>query len=52
VAVQAPESEPQVVEKSAKMSSEAAAALAELCEQLPDSKLKNALARIVFQYRS
>lgn len=51
VAVQAPESEHQVTEKSAKMSQEAAAGLAELSEQLPDSELKTALARIVFQHR-
>lgn len=51
VVVQAPEFEKQVIEKSAKMSLEAASGLAELCEQLPDSELKTALARIVFQHR-
>jgi hypothetical protein len=51
VAVQAPESENQVFEKSAKISATAASGLAELCEQLPDSELKNALLRIVFQHR-
>lgn len=51
VAVQAPEFEHQVPEKSAKMSSKAASELAELCEQLPDSELKTALSRIVFQHR-
>jgi hypothetical protein len=51
VAVQALESEPQVSEKSAKISIEAASGLAELCEQLPDSELKNALVRIIFQHR-
>ena len=51
VAVQALESEPQVPEKTAKMSPEVASGLAELCEQLPDSELKTALARIVFQHR-
>ena len=51
VVVQAPEPEPQVSEKSARMSSEAASGLAELCEQLPDSELKTALSRIAFQHR-
>jgi hypothetical protein len=51
VAVQAPESENQVFEKSAKISATAASGLAEFCEQLPDSELKNALLRIVFQHR-
>ena len=51
VAVQALESEPQVPEKTAKIGSEAVSGLAELCEQLPDSELKTALARIVFQHR-
>jgi hypothetical protein len=51
VAVQVPESEHQVPEKSAKMSAVAASGLAELCEQLPDSELKTALSRIVFQHR-
>ena len=51
VVVQAPESENQVFEKTAKISSTAASGLAELCEQLPDSELKSALLRIVFQHR-
>jgi hypothetical protein len=51
VAVQAPESEQQVAEKSARMSQDAASGLAKLSEQLPDSELKTALARIVFQHR-
>ncbi|HUL91734.1 MAG TPA: DciA family protein [Burkholderiales bacterium] len=51
VAVQALESEHQVPEKSAKISQQAASGLAELCEQLPDSELKTALSRIVFQHR-
>ena len=52
VAVQAPESENQVFEKTARMSSTTASRLAELCEQLPDSELKTTLLRIVFQHRS
>jgi hypothetical protein len=51
VVVQALEFEQQLSEKSAKMSSGSASVLAELCEQLPDSELKTALARIVFQHR-
>ena len=51
VAVQALEPEQQVPEKSAKISSEAASGLAQLCEQLPDSELKTALSRIAFQHR-
>ena len=51
VTVQAPEPESQVSEKSAKISEEAVADLAELCGQLPDSELKNVMARIVFQHR-
>jgi Tfp pilus assembly protein PilN len=51
VTVQAPESEHQVAEKSAKISQDAASTLAKLSEQLPDSELKTALARIVFQHR-
>lgn len=51
VAVQALESEHQVAEKSSKISQEAASGLAKLSEQLPDSELKTALARIVFQHR-
>ena len=52
VAVQAPAAEREVNEKFAKISREATAKLAELSEQLPDSELKTALARIVFQHRS
>jgi len=51
VAVQALEPEPQVPEKTEKISQEAVLGLAKLCEQLPDSELKTALARIVFQHR-
>jgi len=51
VVVQAPDFEPQVSEKSAKISSETVAELAKLSEQLPDSELKNSLLRIVFQHR-
>ena len=43
--------EHQVVEKSAKMSTEVAAELARLCEQLPDSELKIAVGRIAFRHR-
>jgi len=51
VVVQALESERQAVEKTAKMSAVAASELTRLSEQLPDSELKSALARIVFQHR-
>jgi hypothetical protein len=51
VVVQAPESEHQLTEKSAKMSSIGALELARLSEQLPDSDLKTALSRIAFQHR-
>jgi hypothetical protein len=51
VAVQAPTPEDQVPEKSARISSDAVSEIAELCEQLPDSELKTALSRIVFQHR-
>jgi Tfp pilus assembly protein PilN len=51
VAVQARESSDQVTEKSAKMSQQAASELAALSEQLPDSELKDAVSRIVFQHR-
>jgi len=43
--------ERQVIEKSAKMSTEAAAGLAGLCEQLHDSELKFALGRIAHRHR-
>ena len=46
VRVQPLDHERQVFEKSSKMSAAAAAKLAGLCEQLPDSKLKIALERI------
>ena len=51
VLVQAREAEPQVTDKSAKITDSAASALAALSEQLPDSELKTALSRIVFQHR-
>ena len=51
VAVQAPGSKPQPIEKSSKITSDAASGLAALCEQLPDSELKKVLLRIVFQHR-
>jgi len=51
VVVQAPESAHQPIEKSAQMTSEAVSELAGLHDQLPDSELKKALARIVFQHR-
>lgn len=51
VAVQALESTDQLPEKSAQIGSEAVSELARLCGQLPDSELKTALARIVFQHR-
>jgi hypothetical protein len=51
VAVQALEPEQQVTEKKAKLSSQAASGVGQLCEQLPDSELKSALARIAFQHR-
>jgi hypothetical protein len=51
VCVQPLESDPQVVEKSAKMSLEAAFGLARLCDQLPDSELKTALGKFVSRYR-
>ncbi len=51
VVVQAPQSEPQVAEKSAKISADAASELAQLSEQLPDSELKTAVSRIAFQHR-
>jgi hypothetical protein len=51
VLVQAPTSEPQPIEKSAKMTLKAISELTGLYEQLSDSELKNALARIVFQHR-
>ena len=51
VCVQPPASDPQVIEKSAKISAEAAAELSQLCEQLPDSELKLTLAKIAARHR-
>src|SRR5215472_462365 len=51
VVVQARESEAQVTDKSAKITESATLALTALSEQLPDSELKTALSRIVFQHR-
>src|SRR5437879_10172428 len=51
VCVQLLASDPQVVEKSAKMSLEAALVLARLCEQLPDSELKITLATFASRHR-
>jgi hypothetical protein len=51
VCVQPLNSDPQVVEKSAKMSSEAAWALVRLGEQLPDSELKIALGKFASRHR-
>ena len=51
VAVQAPGSRPQPIEKYSKITSDAASELAALCDQLPDSELKKVLLRIVFQHR-
>jgi len=51
VVVQAREAEPQVADKSAKMSEGATTTLAAFSEQLPDSELKTAISRIVFQHR-
>ena len=51
VRVQALDREHQVFEKSSKISVEAAARLARLCEQLPDSELKIALGRIARRHR-
>ena len=50
VVVQAREGEAQVADKSAKMSGVATSELAALSEQLPDSELKTAISRIVFQH--
>jgi hypothetical protein len=51
VRVQPLDRERQVFEKLSKISAEAAAKLAGLCEQLPDSELKIALARIAHRHR-
>jgi len=51
VRVQPLVSDPQVVEKAAKMSPEAASGLARLSEQLPDSELKIALGKFASRHR-
>ncbi len=51
VCVQPLASDPQVVEKSAKMSAEAASGLARLSEQLPDSELKTTLVKFAARHR-
>jgi hypothetical protein len=51
VCVQPPGSSPQVFEKSAKISSEAASEMARVCEQLPDSELKIALGKLASRHR-
>jgi hypothetical protein len=51
VCVQPLNSDPQLVEKSAKMSLEAASGLARLSEQLPDSELKTALGKLASRHR-
>ena len=50
VCVQPLASDPQVVEKSAKMSVDIAAEVSRLCEQLPDSELKTALVKIAARH--
>ena len=42
----------QAADKSAKMSSSGASSLEELCEQLPDSELKNAVGRLASRHRT
>jgi hypothetical protein len=51
VCVQPLNSDTQLVEKSAKMSHEAALELARLCEQLPDSELKIVLEKFASRHR-
>ena len=51
VCVQPLASDPQVIEKTAKMSVEAASELARLSEQLPDSELKITLAKFAARHR-
>jgi hypothetical protein len=51
VCVQPLNSDSQLVEKSAKMSQEAALELTRLCEQLPDSELKIALEKFAARHR-
>jgi hypothetical protein len=50
VCVQPLASDAQAVEKSAKMSAEAATGLSQLCEQLPDSELKITLVKIAARH--
>jgi hypothetical protein len=51
VCVQPLASDPQVTEKSAKISPGAALELAKVCEQLPDSELKIALEKFASRHR-
>jgi len=51
VCVQPPASDPQVTEKSAKISPGAALELAKVCGQLPDSELKVALGKFASRHR-
>ena len=51
VCVQPLASDPQVIEKLAKMSVETASGLTRLCEQLPDSELKITLVKIAARHR-
>ena len=51
VQVQPPTQERQAIEKSAKISQDAAEQLDRLCAQLPDSELKNAVGRIAHRGR-
>ena len=51
VCVQPLASNPQVTEKSAKMSPGAALEMAKVCEQLPDSELKTTLGRFASRHR-
>ena len=50
VCVQPPASDPQVAEKSAKISPEVALELTKLCEQLPDSELKVSLGKLASRH--
>lgn len=51
VQVQPPSHERQAIEKSSKISQDAAENLDRLCTQLPDSELKNAIGRIAHRGR-
>ena len=51
VCVQPLASNPQVTEKSAKMSPGAALEMAKVCEQLPDSELKVSLGKLASRHR-